>query len=251
MDLICKHDPSDPDHLICEAKESPFARWFYKRYRQFYCVGPNCPPHKAYTHLWIDLLLVGAIGILIASNIWILAKGIRETERAEDLEERISKITVPKEPEPAKPEPPPIYEEPVLSLEAEALYFSAEGEQVGRGPWPPRQGETTKIKVSWQPIVIGDVKDVRISGTLEQNVEWTGFVPLGQRLSYSPGTRIVTWLPQDDTSAVFELAITPSERQIGTGEMVIMGGLIMKGKDVHSGTLIEIVLPDIVLKYKM
>ncbi len=77
-------------------------------------------------------------------------------------------------------------------LEAQALYFSKEGEQIGRGPWPPKSGEATRLKVFLRVTgVLGDhgVSAPIITGELGKNVQWTSFAPMGAGLSYEPAVR--------------------------------------------------------------
>ncbi|PJA45360.1 hypothetical protein CO174_03485 [Candidatus Uhrbacteria bacterium CG_4_9_14_3_um_filter_50_9] len=116
-----------------------------------------------------------------------------------------------------------------IVLESFGRYATAGGEQLGRGPLPPRVGTQTKYWIFWHISgTTNDLESVTLTGTLGEGVEFTG----GQTVShnspaeYEAGTNSITWTtdliehtfsPTSKIVAVaFELGITPTEDMIGT-----------------------------------
>ncbi len=109
-----------------------------------------------------------------------------------------------------------------------ARYFSSAGDQLGRGPLPPRVGDTTMY---WLFLNVSqtqnELRDAVVSATLPAGVEWTGqqSVTFGAPLSYEPSTRRVTWtlgtleptVKNGQTiAASLAIALTPNEAYRGT-----------------------------------
>lgn len=250
MQLVCRHDPKDPDHLICEMKRSPLAEWATRRWRKFYCVGPTCPPHKAYGHLWVDVILALSVVVLVACNVILNARYRRVTgQRQQTVEATIEELArIPSPPPPApSPAPPPAPTQ--FLLEVQARYFSPEGEQVGRGPWPPQAGERTTVTVALKPLIEGAFEDVVVRGVLAPAAKWTGFAPIGRGLSYEPSTRQVRFDVDGNASAVFEVAVTPTQADLEKGTIFIMADITLSGRD-EMGTHREIGLPHLLLTFE-
>lgn len=206
---------------------------------------------------------MATIAGLAIANIFLLAYGRRIEEHKATLEEQLARVAVPVTEIAMISEEPEEEIEPFLSLEAEAFYFSKEGEQLGRGPWPPRLGEKTKLKVCLKPIVVGDFDYVIVSGRLAENVEWTGFAPIGRGLSYEPETRLVRFrmLEPENTqytspdsvlacsSAVFEVEFSPTFKQLQERQALITDSLVIYGRESSSGARREVLVPNIVIDY--
>ena len=105
----------------------------------------------------------------------------------------------------------------------EARYYTAEGDQLGRGPLPPQVGETTKY---WIFVNISNgtnaIQGTRFSTSLPAGVELSGkqSTTIGPHLEYNASNRSVTWeyyeLPANSqTGLYFEVAITPTAAQVG------------------------------------
>lgn len=105
----------------------------------------------------------------------------------------------------------------------EARYYTAEGDQLGRGPLPPQVGKTTKY---WIFITIANttnaIEDVSLSTSLPEGVEFTGkqSTTIGPALVFNSTNRSVSWnyytLPANSqTGLYFEVAVTPSNSQAG------------------------------------
>ncbi|WKZ29606.1 MAG: hypothetical protein QY323_02645 [Patescibacteria group bacterium] len=112
-------------------------------------------------------------------------------------------------------------------LRAVARYYTSEGDQIGRGPLPPRVGKVTSYWI-FTSLETGatETQDGIVTFRLPQNVVWTGraAVTVGQDLA-SEGDRLVWRLGATDPhagilheapSASFEVALTPSSDQLGT-----------------------------------
>lgn len=110
-----------------------------------------------------------------------------------------------------------------LRFKIETVYYTEDGEQLGRGPLPPRVGETTKYRLVAQIFnASNDVENPTFSAVVPEGVTFTGqqSVSIGASQKYNPTTRTITWshrsLPAySQTTLSFEMAITPTDKQIG------------------------------------
>ena len=111
-----------------------------------------------------------------------------------------------------------------VDLSADLRYFTDEGDQMGRGPLPPKVGESTKY---WVLIHIkannNSLKNLNFLATLPDYVNWTGksSVSHGVDVSYDESIRQVSWynnlLPAgEETGIYFELEFVPTSDQINT-----------------------------------
>lgn len=116
-----------------------------------------------------------------------------------------------------------------LRVNAAAHYYSLEGDQIGRGPLPPRVGKETKY---WALLQIQNgtsaVSNVTLTAILPAHVVWTGktSVDMGSQPTYSPASRTITWkinnLSAHETAHVnFELAFTPLPQHQGTTPLLL------------------------------
>lgn len=109
-----------------------------------------------------------------------------------------------------------------LRLAASARYFTPEGDQIGRGPLPPRVGATTKYWVTWDArSILRDANRVVVRAPLPPGVEWTGRVmsTAGVEPTFDASSRTVTWAIGNIErllSTSFELAVTPTAGQTGS-----------------------------------
>jgi len=144
---------------------------------------------------------------------------------------------------------------PQLSFKAFARYYSPEGDQIGRGPLPPKIGETTKYQVYW---ILENgpygFENIVATGTLADNVSWTGFTPLGSDdLMYDSLTRKLTWKPSKvktslnlspSQGAIFEVALRPDSWQKGQLAPLLMDVKI-SGKEQLTGITLKVEVEDI------
>ncbi len=103
------------------------------------------------------------------------------------------------------------------ALMAEVRYFSEEGAPLGSGPLPPRVGEPTVYRVSWNLNKnVHALKDLDISAVLPRNVSFVGAVTSSAgELTIDKNSRSVSWklnrMPDNVNSAYmeFDIELTP------------------------------------------
>lgn len=133
---------------------------------------------------------------------------------------------------------PPLKIGTQLLLNAEARYYTAGGDQLGRGPLPPQVGKETKYSVI---ITIHNttnrVENIRFSGSLDQKIKWTGktSVSRGNDLVYNSNLRTVNWsansiTPYETVSLFFEVSFTPTETDRGL-ILPILHEIVVNGQD--------------------
>ncbi len=130
-------------------------------------------------------------------------------------------------------------------LRAVARYYTSDGDQLGRGPLPPRVGKTTRYWIfasleTGGAETSGGVATFRLPG----GVAWTGrsTVTAGQDLSLE-GDRLV-WhigttsahagLLSEAPSASFEVSLTPDSAHVGTAPFLLAEASYM-GEDAWTG----------------
>ena len=108
-------------------------------------------------------------------------------------------------------------------LTAKAVYYTSDGDQLGRGPIPPVPGETTSWWVEIRANnTVGALTNAKLSITLPPGVSMTGrqSVTLGGGLKYNTSTRTITWsaplIPAWSTTGwYFAAAVTPDASYTG------------------------------------
>lgn len=109
-----------------------------------------------------------------------------------------------------------------LRATVSARYFTPEGDQVGRGPLPPRVGQTTKYWVTWDAQnILRNADQVTVRAALPDGVEWTERMTAtdGDGPTFDATNRTVTWAIgklERAMSASFEIAVTPTVGQMGS-----------------------------------
>lgn len=138
-----------------------------------------------------------------------------------------------------------------LKLHAESRYFTEEGDQLGRGPLPPKVGQTTKYWINFfltsSP---NSVKEVTFKAHLPEGITWTGktTVTAGESLKYDSLTRMVTWKNDlveatlgDTCPCVgggFEVALTPIAENVGQ-TLNLLDQLSLTGTDIYTNEFIQ------------
>lgn len=135
-----------------------------------------------------------------------------------------------------------------IALQSFARYYAPTGDQLGRGPLPPYVGETTKYWIFWNISgTTNELSGIQIEADLGPGVVLTGrqSVSVGSAVSQSGNT--ISWslgsinptLPSGSTvvGAAFEVAITPTESQIGTTPTLI-GPARITAKDEFTGAFV-------------
>ncbi|MBI4427408.1 MAG: hypothetical protein HY569_02925 [Candidatus Magasanikbacteria bacterium] len=116
-----------------------------------------------------------------------------------------------------------------LDLTGEVRYFTADGDQLGRGPLPPEAGKETKY---WALLKITNttskVTNLILTGKLPEYVAWTNksSVSHGSSVNFNEKTKIISWslnslAPQQTVGIYFELALTPTAEQVGTAPIIL------------------------------
>ncbi len=135
-------------------------------------------------------------------------------------------------------------------------YYSPEGDQLGRGPLPPRVNQETKYFIFLNGAgVIHPLSNVIVTAKLGESARWTGFSPQeGEQLSYNTTTRVLTWnagsfnaLNSSDSSqmsALFELAIIPQTKDIRK-EGILLTDIQIKGRDVVTSEFVTMQIPSL------
>lgn len=129
-----------------------------------------------------------------------------------------------------------------LKFSANARYYTDEGDQLGRGPLPPKVGKTTKYWIFVKILNSSNaVRNASFKTTLPAGVELTGkqSVTIGSQLDYDSNTRVITWqhdsLPANSqTGLYFEVAVTPQSYQVGEN-IKLTNGLSFNTVDDYVG----------------
>ncbi len=138
-----------------------------------------------------------------------------------------------------------------LVFESFGRYATQSGDQIGRGPLPPRVDKETSYWIFWH---IGgttnEIENVLIEGTLPDNVEFTGKQTVSQnnQIEFNPSSRTVSWnansvsptlSPKSKILGVaFEVAITPKSAQIGS-EPVLIRDVRITATDAKTGAFLS------------
>ena len=139
---------------------------------------------------------------------------------------------------------------PVI-LESFGRYATDSGDQLGRGPLPPRSGIETKYWVFWHVGgTINDLTNLSIEGTLGEGVVLTGRQTSSQNsgVEYNESTQTVRWTSDELSPTLspiskvvgiaFEVTITPTESMIGT-EPILLSNTTLTGVDDRTGAIVS------------
>jgi hypothetical protein len=134
-----------------------------------------------------------------------------------------------------------------LNVDAVALYYSADGDQLGIGPIPPQVNENTHL---WIAVTVKNganaIHDAQLRATLMPAATWSGktSVTTGRPLVFIASKRQVIWEIGDlsaftgdllpHATANFEIEIQPNESMIGLVPL-ILDSLIIEGVDDFTG----------------
>lgn len=138
-----------------------------------------------------------------------------------------------------------------VTLDSFGRYTAPSGDQIGRGPLPPYAGETTKYWVFWNLRgTTNELTNVRIEGELGANVAFTGrqTVSVNGGVTYDAASNEMVWTsgsvsPTFSPSSkivgiAFELAVTPSDDQIGTIP-TLLKNIRVTGTDAVTGAFVS------------
>lgn len=170
-------------------------------------------------HLVIDFIFVILILILIGLNIYLFTREFP----IESIEINFNHTQVNGERDVVPTSTKPEVTVTSLIFNNFAQYYSAEGEQLGVGVWPPQVGATTTLRVVWSlQTRERAVKDVNYTAQLPVGVSWNGnsVVNKGQAISYDSQNRLVSWQVEnleagEEVRGSFEIEFVPEEKQRG------------------------------------
>ncbi|MBI5622067.1 hypothetical protein HY933_04370 [Candidatus Falkowbacteria bacterium] len=133
-----------------------------------------------------------------------------------------------------------------LSLSASGRYFNDSGVSIGRGPIPPKVGQTTTYVIIWQlENSVHEVRDGVVSTVLPGSVTWVGKrnVSAGE-VQYDIASRTVSWsinrMPTTislDYEFSFEVSITPQGTDVGK-ILALTGDTMLSATDQVTGARI-------------
>lgn len=134
-----------------------------------------------------------------------------------------------------------------LSLFAYPVYFSAGGDQLGRGPLPPQVGQQTKYWFFTR--VLNDfsqINDVEVKIKLDTNVQFTGNsdVFFGEPVIFDPVNNEIIWkiktvLAQENNFGFgVELAVSPNKNDLGKYPILVKS-LEISGIDSTTGEVVR------------
>ncbi|MFZ5364775.1 MAG: hypothetical protein ACOZBH_01070 [Patescibacteria group bacterium] len=136
-----------------------------------------------------------------------------------------------------------------LTLGIKALYYDANGNQIGSGPLPPRIGEKTTFKLYWDVSnSLHEITDIKVKTTLANRVSWENknIVSTGG-IKYDAEARQVIWeisrLPQNvkEAHTNFEIGLTPVNENLGK-LMPLTETTTIEAKDAKTGQTLFITL---------
>lgn len=110
-----------------------------------------------------------------------------------------------------------------LNIKSAGYYYSAQGDQLGIGPLPPKVDIPTSYWIIWETENFGNnLKDFNISAQLPENLVWTGNKSLlSGNMHYGQASRRIVWSINDiscgegNYKASFEVSLIPTENDIG------------------------------------
>lgn len=136
-------------------------------------------------------------------------------------------------------------------FESFGRYATDAGDQLGRGPLPPRVGIQTKYWVFWHVGgTINELTNVRIEGTLGEGVVFTGKQSSSQNsgVEHDAATNTISW----ETASIetnlsptakivgvaFELGLTPDSSMVGESP-VLLYDIRITGTDARTGAFVS------------
>lgn len=130
-----------------------------------------------------------------------------------------------------------------LTINVYPLYYTQGGDQLGRGPLPPRAGEETKYWIFVKMLNdIHDVENVEVSAELPFNVSWSDKVnvTVGNPVVYDPATKKLIWkiskvpIQPNNIGFAFMVSIVPTKNQQG-GYPQLLTNIKVTGIDKVTG----------------
>ena len=125
-----------------------------------------------------------------------------------------------------------------LQALSSARYYSSDGVAVGRGPLPPRVGETTTYRITWSlSNALHDVDNITMVAPIPERATWGGTVSTTDgSLNYDPVSNRVRWslsslnANAQQPVAVFDMHLNPEITDVG-GFLDIIGTATVTATD--------------------
>lgn len=138
-----------------------------------------------------------------------------------------------------------------ISANAKAYYNSPQGDQLGRGPFPPEVGLETNLWVFFEAQPSSEITNFTMSARLAPNVDFASEMSLlAGTLTYNKDTRQIIWqvarLDEDNDAykAGFEIILKPEVEQVGDYAN-ILNNIKYQALDSFTGLAIHGALKDI------
>lgn len=144
-----------------------------------------------------------------------------------------------------------------FNMESFARYTSPGGDQIGRGPLPPRVGQKTSYWIFWHVDgTTNPIQNAVMEGILPENVTYTGHQTSSEDggVTFNAETRKITWnvakIPPtlDPMSKVFSVAfeatLIPTSNQVSS-PATLLKNIHFYGTDAVTGSTIEVKKADI------
>jgi len=125
-----------------------------------------------------------------------------------------------------------------INFSPSVRYFTPGGDQLGRGPLPPRVGETTKYWIFVNFVnTTNEIQNIRFTGQLANQAKWTGktSVSHGKDLQFNPSSNSVSWsynsIPAHSKVGLYmQVGFTPTTNNIGNTP-ILLRNIQLKAKD--------------------
>jgi hypothetical protein len=139
-----------------------------------------------------------------------------------------------------------------LQVSSRAVYYSAQGDQLGVGPLPPAVDIPTRYWVFLEADNLGnDLKDFMVSAELPANVGWTEQKSLlSGKIRYAPIGHKVVWTVDEMSKdggqyrAGFEIELIPNKTDLGTVPKILIK-TEYSAFDMHAGVEVSGALEDL------
>lgn len=143
-----------------------------------------------------------------------------------------------------------------LRVSGIARFFTNEGDQVGRGAYPPTVGQQSRYWVVLRPQNnINAVEDVVVTANVSNSVRCTGAQSLceGSNMDYDPIAGTLTWylglldpVQPRNLGGAFEVAFTPNSNQRGS-QITLLSNIKITGRDSLTGQTLTYTAPNVIV----
>ncbi|MDD5289850.1 MAG: hypothetical protein PHT40_01445 [Patescibacteria group bacterium] len=144
-----------------------------------------------------------------------------------------------------------------FSVAPSYAFYTAEGEQIGGGAWPPQVDSETALRVFLTlSNNINKIENAKLIVKLAPGMEWTNqiAVNLGAPLEYDLEKQEITWqigtlATSDSGEANFKIKFTPTDKEIGKN-IKLLESIQISGRDSFTGAEITRFFNPLIIKEK-